>query len=155
MLDQANNTHGSEADARGEALRNSDYASLTRRAATDNSRALVDEVLRLIATVEARERQRGAKAKVALKRAAEAFIGDLLAALARAQGREHRNSVAVAGWIHHSVSPNAFSGGPVSARSFDAVRAALIALALVEEVPSVTQFRECLSGGLLSHKNHL
>jgi hypothetical protein len=44
--------------ARGEALRDANYASLTRTAATDNSNALIDEVLRVIGTVEARERQR-------------------------------------------------------------------------------------------------
>jgi hypothetical protein len=52
-----------EADANehdGKPLRDeAEYASLTRRAATDNSRALVDEVLRLIA--QTGERQRGVK----------------------------------------------------------------------------------------------
>src|SRR5215471_1177520 len=50
MLDHTDQdtTHEGEADARAKALRDADYASLTRRAATDNSRALVDDVLRLI-----------------------------------------------------------------------------------------------------------
>src|SRR5215813_9297958 len=91
-------------DARGEALRDAGYASLTRRAVTDNSNALIDEVLRLIGPVEARERQRGTKAKAALRQGVEGFVGDLLAALAKAQHSEHGNSVA--GWVRHSVSPN-------------------------------------------------
>lgn len=62
MLDHTDqdDTHGNDADARAKALRDAEYASLTRRAATDNSRALVDEVRRLIASVEVRERERTA-----------------------------------------------------------------------------------------------
>jgi hypothetical protein len=151
MLDQAkqDSADGSEADARGESLRNATYAALTRRAVTDNSREVVDEVLRLIETVEVRERQRGAQAKAALTLAVEGFVGDLLVALAKAQHNdgdvaitEHGSSVAVAGWVRRSTSSNSFSGGPVSFRTFDAIRAALTALGLVEEVPGVTQFRE-------------
>jgi hypothetical protein len=136
MLDQAD-----QENAHARALRGASYASLTRRAATDNSHSLIDEVLRLIATVEARKRQRGAKAKAALRQAVERFIGDLLVALAKARHNEHVNSVAV-GWVRRSTSSNSFSGGPVSFRTFDAIRAALTALGLVEEVPGVTQFRE-------------
>ena len=40
------------------------------------------------------------------------------------------------------MSPNAFTGGPVSSRTFDAIRSALVALALVKEVRGVPQFRE-------------
>jgi hypothetical protein len=122
--------------ARGEALRDAEYASLTRRAATENSRELINEVLRLIETVEARKRRRGAKAKATLRQAVERFVGDLLVALAKAQHNEH------AGWVHRSVSPNAFTSGAVPSRTFAAVRAGLVALALVEEAPAVTQFRE-------------
>jgi hypothetical protein len=143
MLDQA------QENALAQALRDADYASLTRCAATDNSRALADEVLRLIATVETRKRQRGTKAKATLRQAVEGFVGDLLVALAKARHNdgavaitEHANSVAVAGWVRRSTSSNSFSGGPVSFRTFDAIRAALTALGLVEEVPGVTQFRE-------------
>jgi hypothetical protein len=99
MLDQAD-----QENAHAQALRDADYASLTRRAATDSSDALVDEVLRLIATVEARERQRGAKATAAFRQAVERFVGDLLVALAKAQHNdgdvavtEHGNSVG--GWV--------------------------------------------------------
>jgi hypothetical protein len=133
--------------ARSAALRGAYYASLTRRAVTDNSNALIDDVLHLIGTAEARERQRGTKAKTALRQAAEGFVGDLLVALAKAQHSdgdvaitEHCNNVA--GWVRRSTSSNSFSGGPVSFRTFDAIRAALTALGLVEEVPGVTQFRE-------------
>jgi hypothetical protein len=84
MLDHTG-TDDAVAGARGEALRDANYASLTRRAATDDSHALVDEVLRLIGTVEARERQRGTKARAALRQAVEGFVGDLLVALAKAQ----------------------------------------------------------------------
>jgi hypothetical protein len=127
----------SVATARAEALRNADYASLARRAATDNSRALVNEMLRLIATAETRKRQRGAKAEAAIRLAVERFVGDLLVALAKAQHNEHG-----AGWVHRSVSPNSFTGAAVSSRTFTAVRAGLVALGLVEEAPGVTQFRE-------------
>jgi hypothetical protein len=78
--------------ARSDSLRNAHYASLTRRAATDDSHALVDELLRLIATVEARKRQRGAKVKAAFTLAVEGFVGDLLVALAKAQHNDHANS---------------------------------------------------------------
>jgi hypothetical protein len=125
-----------QSDARGEALRDAGYASLTRCVATDSSRALVDEVLHLIGTAEARTRQRGAKGTATHRQGVERFIGDLLAALAKARDNEH------AGWVRRSVSPNAFTGGAVSFRTFDAIRAALLALGLVEEVPAVTQFRE-------------
>lgn len=57
------------------------------------ARGLVDEVLRLIATVEARNRQRGANAKAAFRQAVERFVGDLLIPLAKAQHNEHGNSV--------------------------------------------------------------
>jgi hypothetical protein len=70
-----------ESNARGEALRDADQASLTRRAVTDNSRALVAEVLRLIAATEAgtRKRKRVRRAG-AFKLVVEGFLGDLLAA---------------------------------------------------------------------------
>jgi hypothetical protein len=149
MLDHTGTNDAAVAVARSEALRDAGYASLSRRAVTDNSNALIDEVLCLIGTVEARERQRGTKAKAALRQAVEGFVGDLRVALAKAKHNdgdraftEHSHSVAVAGWVRHSVSPNAFSGGSVSFRTFDPIRAALSALGLVEEVPGVTQFRE-------------
>ena len=47
-----------EDKALSEALRDAEYASFTSRAVTDNSRALVDEVLRLITEAEMRKRRR-------------------------------------------------------------------------------------------------
>jgi hypothetical protein len=113
----------------GKALREqAEYASLTRRAATDNSRALVDDVLRLIAQTETRERQRGPKANASLRQAVEGFLADLLAA----KGRKGD-----AGWVFRSVAPSTFTGDVVSARNFKAVRVALVELGLVEEAPAV------------------
>jgi hypothetical protein len=59
MLDQAD-----QENAHAQALRDADYASLTRRAATENSRSPVDEVLRRITATEAgtRKRQRASRA---------------------------------------------------------------------------------------------
>jgi hypothetical protein len=76
MLDQA------QENARAQALRDAYYASLTRRAATENSRGLVDEVLRRITAAEAgtRKRQRRGSRIVAFKHVVEGFLGDLLAA---------------------------------------------------------------------------
>jgi hypothetical protein len=59
---------GNQSDARGEALRKAAYCPLTRRAATDKGRALVDEVLRQITSVEVRKRQRNREAEAALSR---------------------------------------------------------------------------------------
>src|SRR5262249_27234999 len=101
-----------ETVARAEALRNADYASLTRRAATANSRALVDEVLRLIGTVEARQRQRGSRA-VAFKQTVEGFVGDLLAAKGE-------------GWVHRRDKDP-------PCRHFRAIREGLKKLGLLED----------------------
>jgi hypothetical protein len=80
MLDHADQDNSHD----GKALRDeAEYASLTRRAATDNSRVLVDQVLRLITRTEPRERQRGAKANASFRQAVEGFLGDLLAAKGR------------------------------------------------------------------------
>jgi hypothetical protein len=65
----------------GKVLRDdAEYASPTRRAATDDSRGLVDDMLRQIAQKERRERQRGAKVNASFRQAVEGFLGDLLAA---------------------------------------------------------------------------
>jgi hypothetical protein len=129
MLDQANqdNAREGEADARGEALRKAAYAPLTRRAVTDNGCELVDEVLRLITAVEARERQRVSKVD-ALKQAIAAFLGDLLAAT---------DPEGHAGWVHRPVSPRYFPDGGVSHANFTAVRKGLKKVGLLEERPPV------------------
>src|SRR5258706_7680598 len=82
-----------------------EYASLTRCAATDNSRALVNDVLRLITEAETRKRQRGSRAD-AFKEAVEAFVGDLLAA--------------TGGWVYRPVGRSHFTEGVASYRNFTA-----------------------------------
>ena len=72
--------HIDEDSALSEALGDAEYASLTSYAATDNSRALIDDVLRLITEAEPRERQRVSRAE-AFRQAVEGFVGDLLGAM--------------------------------------------------------------------------
>src|SRR5215831_10922872 len=118
MLDQADqdNSHAT-------AIRDAEYASLTRHATTGNSRALVDEVLRLIAASEAetRKRQRGSRAD-AFKQAVEGFLGDLLAATGQ-------------GWIYRPTGHSSFTAGDLSPRTVTAVRDGLKKLDLLEETP--------------------
>jgi hypothetical protein len=68
------------------------------RTLTNSSRvklvALVDEVLRLIATVEARKRRRGPEGQGSIQAAVERFVGDLLVALAKARHNAYGNCVA-------------------------------------------------------------
>src|SRR5215813_13779033 len=112
-----------ESDARAEALRNADYASLTRRAATDNSRALVDEVLRLITATEAEARKRQRVSTVdAFRQAVEGFLGDLLAATGE-------------GWIYRPTGRSSFTDAAVSYRAFIAVREGLKELGFLAEIP--------------------
>jgi hypothetical protein len=133
MLDHTDqdNAHGSEADARGEALRKATYASLTRRAATDNSRALVGEVLRRIRAVEARERERVGKLD-AFKQAIAAFLGDLLAAMDPEVAATNPE-----GWACRPVSPRYFPDGGVTHANFTAVRKGLKKLDLMDEAAAV------------------
>src|SRR5258708_23267162 len=131
MLDQANQdtAHGSEADARATRLRDDDeYASLKRRAVTDNSNELVTEVVRLITETETRKRQRVSRAG-AFREAVEGFLGDLLAA-----GE---------GWVYRPTGHGRFTkrtghsrsaNDGVSPRSFIAVRRGLQKLGLLNEV---------------------
>jgi hypothetical protein len=81
MLDHTG-TDDAVAVTRGEAVRDADYAALARRAATDNSRALLDEVLRRITATEAgtRKRQRRGSRADAFRQVVESFLGDLLVA---------------------------------------------------------------------------
>jgi hypothetical protein len=123
-----------QGDDRGEALRNADYASLTRRAATDDSRSLVDEVLQQITANEAetRKRQRGSRAN-ACREVVEGFLGDLLAARGE-------------GWVYRTTSHGAFTKGDASPRHVTAVREGLKKLDLLEEIPGeqngpATRFR--------------
>jgi hypothetical protein len=121
-------------NAHAQALRDADHASLTRRAATDNSRALVDEVLHRITATEAgtRKRQRGSRAG-ALRMAVERFLGDLL--VARGEGR-----------VCLPTGRSHFTSKDVTYRNFAAVKDGLKTLHLLEEIPGkqngpATRFR--------------
>jgi hypothetical protein len=113
--------------ARGEALRDdAEYASLTRRAATDDSRALVDDLLRMITEAETRKRQRVSRVD-AFKQAVGGFLGDLLAATGE-------------GWVYRSTGRSRLTDAVVSDRNFTAVRRGLLKLGLLKEVPGVQGF---------------
>src|SRR5258705_10139091 len=115
--------HIDEDKALGEALGDAEYASLTSRAVTDNSRALVDEVLRLITEAETRKRRRVSRAE-ALRLAVEGFVGDLLGA-AGPEGN--------AGWVYRRMGRGHFTDDVVSYRDFTALRSTMKALGLLEE----------------------
>ncbi len=122
--------HTDEDKARGKALRDAEYAPLTKRAVTENGHALIADVYQQIMTYEAgtRKRKRGGRAP-AFVRALEAFVGDLLGALGR---REH-----AAAWVYRSVTQRSFTNEAVKFRDFDAIRRALLALGLIEEARAV------------------
>jgi hypothetical protein len=122
MLDHADQDNSHD----GNGLRNADHASLTRRAVTDNSRALVDEVLRPIAETEARKRQRGVNKAKAFRQIVEGFLGDLVAA-----GQ---------GWVYRATGHGRSTNDRVSPRNFIAVRRGLQKLGLLQEVPGVQGF---------------
>jgi hypothetical protein len=114
-------TEDAVAVARGEALRDADQASLTRRAGTNNSRALVDEVLRLIAATEAGTRKRKRVSRVgAFKQVVEGFLGDLLAAKGE-------------GWVFR------WDKDPPR-RPFRGAREGLKKLGMLEETPAVQRW---------------
>jgi hypothetical protein len=123
MLDQTDQTKQHD----GKALRDeAEYASLTRRAATDNGRALVDDVLRVISEAETRKRQRVSTAD-AFRQAVEGFLGDLLAATGE-------------GWIYRPVGRGSFTNGAITYRNFTAAREGLKKLGLSEEIPWAAEF---------------
>ena len=98
--------HTDQDTSQGETLGDdAEYASLTRRAATDNSRALVNDVLRLITEAEPRKRKRGRRADT-FRQANEGFVGDLLAA--------------TGGWVYRPVGRSHFTDDVVSYRNFTA-----------------------------------
>ena len=113
--------HTDQDTARGKALRDAEYASLTRRAVTDNSRALIDDVHRQIVEYEVqhglRKRRRVGKAR-AFIHALEGFVGDLLEAAA------HKERAG--GWVYRSVAPGSFTDEVISYRDFNAIRVASI-----------------------------
>src|SRR5215470_18033633 len=104
--------HIDEDSALSEALGDAEYASLTSYAATDNSRALIDDVLRLITEAEPRERQRVSRAE-AFRQSVEGFVGDLLGAM----GCEGN-----AGWVYRPMGRRHFKDNVVSYRDFTALR---------------------------------
>ena len=120
MLDQT----GQDNSHDGETLRDdAEYASLTSRAVTDNSRALIDDVLRLITEAETRKRQRVSRAE-AFRQAVEGFLGDLLGA----SGCEGNG-----GWVYRRMGRGHFTDDLVSYRDFMALRSTMKALDLLEE----------------------
>jgi hypothetical protein len=129
--------HTAQDKSLGKALRDAEYASLTRRAVTDNSRALIDDVHRQVVDYEVqhrlRKRRRIGKAR-AFIRALEGFVGDLLEALA------HKERAA--GWVRRSVAPGSFTDEVVSYRDFNAIRVASLALGLVEETAAISHWNE-------------
>jgi hypothetical protein len=129
--------HTDQDKSLGKALRDAEYASLTRRAVTDNSRALIDDVHRQVVDYEVqhrpRKRRRIGKAR-AFVHALEGFVGDLLEAIA------HKERAA--GWVYRSVAPGSFTDEVASYRDFIAIRVASVALGLVEETPAITHWNE-------------
>jgi hypothetical protein len=96
-----------------EQLNNARYASLTSRAVTDAARGVVDRLIEHIEGGEeyrkSRKYKRSQKARYALRRAMEGFVGDLLRAY------EDEKS---GGWIYRSKKSGSFSGDGVSYRNF-------------------------------------
>jgi hypothetical protein len=115
--------HIDEDRALGEALGDAEYATLTSRAVTDNSGALVDDVLRLITEAEPRKRRRVSRAE-AFRQAVEGFLGDLLGAMGPGGN---------AAWVYRSTGRSHFTDGAVSYRDFTALRKMMTALGLLEE----------------------
>jgi hypothetical protein len=132
--------HLDQDEAHARALREADYAPLTRRAVTANSRALIDDIYQQIVDHEVqqgtRKRKRVGKAP-AFVRALEGFVGDLLDAF---------KCERAAGWVRRSVTPRSFTNTAVSFRDFDALREALVALGLVEEKRGVQHWAEGFTG---------
>jgi hypothetical protein len=121
MLDHADQDSSHD----GKALRNAQYASLTSRAVTDNSRTLVDDIYQRAVHYEVqhglRKRKRVGKER-AFIHALEGFVADLL----KAVGRKEQ----AAGWVRRPVTPRSFSKEAVSSRDFHALRVGLVALGL-------------------------
>jgi hypothetical protein len=96
---------------------------------SDNAKAFIDELTRQVAQEERasgqRKNRRGGASLAELWCALEAFVGDLLRAAVseRAQG-----------FVYRSMDAGAFSGEPVSFRTFTAMLGALKGLKLVEQL---------------------
>jgi hypothetical protein len=124
-----------------------EYASLTKRAVTANSHALIDEVSQRVAEYEIqnglRKRKRVDKAR-AFVQALEGFVGDLLEAL----GQKERTE----GWVRRPVTARSFTKDGVSFRDFEALRRALVPLALVEESPGVQHWGDFGTGAFVAKR---
>src|SRR5262249_6516288 len=100
--------HTDQEGAHAKALRNADFASLSRRAVTDSGRTLIDDIYRQIVDYEARsgtrKRHRVGKAR-AFIRALEGFVGDLLWALGRKEP--------AAAWVYRPVTQRSFTDDAV------------------------------------------
>jgi hypothetical protein len=108
-------------------LRDARFADLCRHPATDEATALVDYLYTRVLGAEApRERQRVTKAD-ALRAAVAGFVADLLSAAQRGD------------WVYRPTNTNFYTGGPVSARTFTALRVALRTLGLIEEKAATQQ----------------
>jgi hypothetical protein len=96
-----------------EQLNNARYASLTSRAVTDAARRLIDGLIETVEMGEeyrkSRKNKRSEKARYALRRAMEGFVGDLLRAYADEKS---------GGWVYRSLKANSFSGDQISYRHF-------------------------------------
>jgi hypothetical protein len=92
-------------------LNDAKYASLTSRAVSDAARTLIDRLIKLVdgGAEGSRKNKRSEKARFALSRAMEGFVGDLLRAYADKKS---------GGWVYRSRKANSFSGGDVSYRNF-------------------------------------
>jgi hypothetical protein len=97
-------------------LNEAKYASLTSRAVSDPARKLIDHLVEIVEGKEEykgwRKTKRGEKARFALRRATEGFVGDVL--------RAYRDKK-LGGWVYRSLKANSFSGGDISYRNFSAV----------------------------------
>jgi hypothetical protein len=99
-----------------EQLNNARYASLSSRAVTVVASDIIDRLMEFMEGREeyrkTRKNKRSTKARLAVRRAMEGIVGDLL----RAQQDENSG-----GWVYRSLKANSFSGEAVSYRNFAVV----------------------------------
>jgi hypothetical protein len=101
-------------------LNDAKYASLTSRAVSAPARSVINRLIEIVEGTEeyrgSRKNKRSEKARLALRRTLEGFIGDLLSAYADKK---------FGGWVYRSLKANSFSGGDVSYRNFVVVMKSL------------------------------
>src|SRR5215472_404831 len=112
---------------RGRQLDDALYAALLSRAHSDQARALVDTVVRMVAERELaagiRTNKRDKK-QTALRSAVERLLADLL----QAQASETNK-----GYVFRSLRPEGFTGQAVSYRTFKSLVDVMVTLGLLEE----------------------